>query len=207
MFAGFGATLPQPTQLVILISNFIKNYFFLLLALIIFVVLGGRLADKNMEPVNRLRTWLIVRIPLIGKIYVFSASEHFLRTTAFMMESGESLPNAMKAAAAISDKRFYSNGLIRLQEKLLNGNSLADALEEEGLFPKQVTRAAAIGDRTGKLNSLFFHLANQYKIKGEETRKRLVKSIEPALMIILGIIIGAIVIAIYLPIFKIGEMV
>lgn len=206
LFHGFGGELPALTRGVIALAAWLSGYGWAVLVGIFLLHLLWRSARDRWPVLAPLSGRLWRRVPVLGSIYARTALLRFLRTVAFMLKAHRSLPDALTAAAVVVAPP-YAQALSRVRARVQSGASLTEALmaalRKENLFPRQVIEAAAVGERTQTLAAVFDVLADRYQ--WELQSPRLARSLEVFLMVLLAILVGIFVIAMYLPIFMLGS--
>jgi len=207
VFSSFGASLPWPTLVVIGISDFLADCWLLLLTL---TVAAGLLATHlwRHSPVWRARAErLSLRLPLFGAIARKAAVARWARTLATMFGAGVPLVEALQAVGGAAGNAAYTEATGIIAKQVGNGVSLAAAIEQHALFPDMVGQMAAIGEESGALDAMLDKVADFYEIEVNEAVASLSTLLEPIIMLVLGVVIGALVIAMYLPIFKLGSVI
>jgi type IV pilus assembly protein PilC len=206
IYGSFGAKLPLPTQILIDVSHFIRgNFLWLVLGLIVFIVLF-RLAmtqDRFRYHVHR----YILRIPVFGGIILKNIWAVFCRTMALLMDSGTPILQAIEIAAAVVSNKLYSESLEQVYANLRQGELLSSSLEKTGRFPVLITQLVSTGEESGRVDELLRKAAEFYEREIRNIVDSLAAIIEPFLIIILGGIVGVILIALYFPIFMIGQLI
>jgi type IV pilus assembly protein PilC len=192
--------LPAPTQLVIDMSNFAQSYWFIILGLIIGVVVGikkyyatqqGRLAiDK-----------LLLKTPIFGELIRKASVAKFTRTLGTLLSSGVPLLEALTICAKTAGNKVVEGALLDAKVSISGGKTISDPLAKSGTFPKMVTHMIAVGESTGALDSMLGKIADFYEDEADEAVTNLTTLLEPMMMVFLGITVGFIVVAMYLPIF------
>ena len=203
LFHGFGRELPVLTQGVIALSDWFSHYWWGVVGVILLVPVLWRSAKNRWPVLAPLSGRFWRRVPVVGMIYTTLAQMRFLRTVAFMLTANRSLPDALMAAAVVVDPP-YAQALHRVQTHVLSGRSLAEALRKENLFDQPIIQAAG-GERHPTLATVFDILADQYQRQLQSPL--LVRYLEMVLMVLLAGTVGLFVIAMYLPIFKLGSAV
>lgn len=205
-FQSFGAELPGLTLGVIALSHWFSNYWWIIIGAVLFIyILWRNIKYKDRwPPLADLSGRLWRRIPVVGAIYAKIALMRFLRTVAFMLAEHKTLPEALSAAAVAVDPP-YDRALQRVQTQICGGQSLMEALQQEGLFDRQIIEAASIGERTQTLAAVFDVLADQYQHPLKSPL--LARHLEVILMVLVILVVGICVIAMYLPIFKLSASV
>ncbi|MES2353538.1 MAG: type II secretion system F family protein [Pseudomonadota bacterium] len=207
MFSGFGANLPAPTQIVIDLSDFFVNYWWA-----IFGSVGGGLyaffytwkRSTKMQAV--LDRWFL-KLPVFGAVLQKAAIARWARTLATMFAAGVPLVEALDSVAGASGNFVYYEATKRVQGEVSTGTSLTVAMQNAQVFPNMVLQMAAIGEESGALDSMLGKIADFYEREVDEAVDALASLMEPLIMVVLGTLIGGLVIALYLPIFKMGSIV
>lgn len=192
--------LPAPTQLVIDMSNFAQSYWWMILSVIIGVVVGikkyygtqqGRLAiDK-----------LLLKLPIFGELIRKASVAKFTRTLGTLLSSGVPLLEALTICAKTAGNKVVEGALLDAKVSISGGKTISDPLAKSGTFPKMVTHMIAVGESTGALDSMLGKIADFYEDEVDEAVANLTTLLEPMMMVFLGITVGFIVVAMYLPIF------
>ncbi len=208
LFKGFGADLPAFTQLVIELSRFMQaNWYYLLGAI---AVSGYVFAyfKKRSRPFNRFLDRLFLKIPIIGpQILHKSSIARFARTLSTMSTAGVPLVEALTSVAGASGNAVYADAILEMREQVATGQQLQSAMRQTGLFPHMVVQMVAIGEESGAIDSMLAKVADFYEEEVDTAVDALSSLMEPAIMAFLGIVVGGLVIAMYLPIFKLGAVV
>jgi type IV pilus assembly protein PilC len=196
--------LPGPTQLVIDISNIFTSYWYLMLGGIVGLVIGvkkyyatsqGRMAiDK-----------LLLKAPVFGDLIRKASVAKFTRTLGTLLASGVPLLDGMTICAKTAGNKVIEETLINARVSISGGKTIADPLAASGVFPKMVTHMIAVGESTGALDAMLGKIADFYEDEVDQAVTSLTSLLEPIMMVFLGIVIGFIVVAMYLPIFKMSE--
>jgi type IV pilus assembly protein PilC len=207
VFASFGADLPGPTLVVMAISDYFVKYWWL-----IFGVIGGSIygfleAWKRSAAVQIFMDRLSLKLPIFGAVIRKSTIARWTRTLATTFAAGVPLVEALDSVGPASGNAVYKEATRQIQNEVNIGTSLAQAMQNSGVFPPMAVQMTAIGEESGSLDSMLSKVADYYEREVDETVDALASLIEPMIMVILGGIIGSIVVAIYLPIFKLGQVV
>ncbi|MBB3213750.1 type IV pilus assembly protein PilC [Herbaspirillum sp. Sphag1AN] len=207
VFSSFGASLPWATQVVIYASDFLVSDGWILAALAVLMsTLLMRLWRKS--PIWRHRAaYGLLRLPLLGRIARNSAIARWTRTLSTMFGAGVPLVDALRAVAGASGNAAFADSTAVIVQQVSDGVSLAASLEQTALFPGMVGQMVAIGEESGTLDQMLDKVADFYEIEVNEAVASLSIMLEPIIMLVLGVIIGGLVIAMYLPIFKLGSIV
>ena len=207
LFNSFGAELPLMTRAIIALSQFIQIHWagiFMWLAAIPCLVIY---AKNYFPPLASAMDRGLLQFPVLGAILKKSAIARFSRTLAITFAAGLPLTEALKAVAAATGNRIFMQASQKIYEAVLTGNPLNQAIQNSHLFPNRVVQMIAIGEESGKLEHMLTKLADFYEHEVEVTVDILSSLLEPIIMVILGILVGGLVIAMYLPIFKLGSVV
>jgi type IV pilus assembly protein PilC len=207
VFTNFGADLPAPTLLVIAISDWFVAYWY-----IIFPVIGGAIygfleAWKRSLPVQIFMDRLMLRVPVFGELVRKSSIARWTRTLATMFAAGVPLVEALDSVGGASGNYVYLQATRQIQAEVSTGTSLTVAMQNANVFPSMVLQMCAIGEETGALDSMLGKVADFYEQEVDDAVEALSSLMEPMIMVILGTLIGGMVVAMYLPIFKLGQAV
>jgi len=206
MFKDFGSTLPAPTQIVINLSNFFKsNIIYILIAAMVlsWVVKKIYSTDKGRLKIDYMVLWTPVIGPLIRKVAV----SKFTRTLSTMLQSGVPILDALQVVARTSGNKIIERAVVRVAESIAEGRPIAEPLEESGVFPNMVVQMIHVGESVGALDTMLEKIADFYDEEVDQAVDNLTAMIEPFMMVFLGGMIGGLVVAMYLPIFKIASVV
>ncbi len=201
MFEEFGSALPAPTQMVINLSNFLKSYFFamiggILVTIVLFKKYYGTESGKLV--IDR----LLLKAPVFGPLIRKVAVAKFTRTLGTLINSGVSIIEALNVAAATAGNKVVENAIKRVKASIAEGRTIAQPLEESGIFPAMVVQMIAVGETTGALDTMLGKIADFYDQEVDTAVEALTSLIEPFMIVFLGGTIGSIIVAMYLPIFK-----
>ena len=207
LFEGFGADLPAPTLIVMAISDFFVSYWWA-----IFGAIGGGLwfffyTWKRSEKMQSTMDRLMLKLPIIGEIIRKATIARFARTLATMFSAGVPLVEALDSVAGASGNRVYYDATKRIQSEISTGTSLTVAMQNAQVFPNMVLQMTAIGEESGALDSMLSKVADFYEGEVDDAVEAMSSLMEPVIMVVLGVLIGGLVIAMYLPIFKMGQAV
>ncbi|WP_271273549.1 type II secretion system F family protein [Aliamphritea hakodatensis] len=207
VFQSFGAELPAFTQFVVGLSVVAREWWFIAL---LAIIVSGYLFQKSMQSSAKLRASVdraVLKLPIIGKILHNSAIARFARTLSTTFAAGVPLVNALESAAGASGNIVYSTAIMQIKNGVSTGQSLKNAVNMTGLFPPMATQMIAIGEEAGSLDMMLDKIANFYEEEVDNAVDNLSSLIEPMIMAILGILVGGLVIAMYLPIFQLGSVI
>ncbi len=207
VFSSFGADLPAPTMVVIGISEFFVSYWWL-----IFGGLGGGLyffmqAWKRNEKVQMFMDRLMLKLPIFGALVEKSCIARWTRTLATMFAAGVPLVEALDSVGGASGNSVYALATEKIQQEVSTGTSLTAAMSNANLFPSMVLQMCAIGEESGSIDHMLGKAADFYEAEVDDMVAGLSSLMEPIIIVVLGVIIGGIVISMYLPIFKLGQVV
>ena len=207
VFTSFGADLPAPTLLVMSISEFFVDYWWL-----IFGVLGGGFyffmqAWKRSPKMQRVMDRLLLKMPIFGVLIDKSCVARWTRTLSTMCAAGVPLVEALDSVGGASGNSVYKEATDRIQHEVATGSSLNVAMANANVFPSMVLQMCAIGEESGAIDHMLGKAADFYEQEVDEMVAGLSSLMEPIIIVFLGGIIGSIVVAMYLPIFKLGQVV
>jgi type IV pilus assembly protein PilC len=204
MFSGAGQDLPGPTAIVMAISDFFRTKWYYIFggiaALIIFVKKfygterGRLIIDRN-----------LLRLPIIGVLIRKVSVAKFSRTLGTLVSSGVPIIESLEICARTAGNKIVENAVIKTIIAIKEGESIAAPIAREGVFPPMVIQMIDVGENSGQLDKMLTKIADFYDEEVDSAVQNLTALLEPALMVFLGIIVGFIVVAMYLPIFKIGD--
>ncbi len=205
LFKGFGADLPAFTQMVINASQFVQHKGWLLA---IFVGVGvwvfmyfKKRSRKMRETIDRLS----LKAPIVGPILTKAAIARYARTLSTMFAAGVPLVEALESVAGAAGNIIYEEAILRMKDEVATGQRLQRAMENTGLFPNMVIQMIAVGEESGSLDEMSGKVATFYEQDVDNAVDAMSSLLEPLIMAILGVLVGGLVIAMYLPIFKLGQ--
>ena len=201
IFADLGSDLPLLTAIVIGISEFMIQYWYIILAVLIAVVVGLRMWSKTTIGRYSIDKFKL-KIPLFGPLFLKAAVAKFSRTFAVLIRAGVNILTALDIVAQTSGNVIIEDAIIKTKASIQGGESIAAPLEQADVFPPMVTRMIAVGERTGNMETMLQKIADFYEDQVDATVNALSSLIEPILIIFLGVIVGAIVISMFLPMIK-----
>jgi type IV pilus assembly protein PilC len=207
LFQGFGADLPALTQMVINMSKFTQAYWWAMLLAIGGGVFAFIESKKRFPKFNHFLDRLSLQFPVFGPIVNKAAIARYARTLATMFAAGVPLVEAMTTVAGAAGNIVYSNAILRMRDDVATGITLQMAMRQAGLFPNMVVQMVAIGEEAGSLDAMLSKVADFYEEEVDNAVDGLSSLMEPMIMGVLGVLIGGLVIAMYLPIFKMGSVV
>jgi type IV pilus assembly protein PilC len=207
LFQGFGADLPAFTQLVVNLSLFVRsNGVFIILGLVA-AAMTFTYFKKRSRKFNEFLDRMLLKTPIIGGIIRKAAIARFTRTLSTMFAAGVPLVEAMESVAGATGNIVYENATLEIRTEVATGQRLQRAMEATELFPNMVIQMVAVGEESGSLDEMCAKVADFYERDVDDAVDNLSSLLEPMIMAILGILVGGLVIAMYLPIFKLGAVV
>lgn len=206
LFADFGAALPLPTQIVINISNFMVTWWYL-----IFGAIGGLLFSffrlLRTERGKEILHPLALKLPVFGDIIRKVAVARFSRTLSTMLSSGVPILEALNICSKTAGNKVVERDVLRARVSISEGKTMAEPLGESVVFPVMVTQMIAVGESTGALDAMLKKIADFYEDEVETAVGAMKQLIEPLMILGLGVLVGGLIVAMYLPIFKLGSVV
>jgi len=202
MFSGLGAELPAPTRFVLSLSGFIRSNILTGLVLLVLFIIAYRFyskTDKGRLNIDRLK----LRIPLIGDLIRKSAISRFSRTLGTLISSGVPILDALDITARASGNRVIHDAIKRSVLSIAEGETITQPLKQCGVFPPMVTQMISVGEKTGGLDEMLSKIADFYDEEVDAAVAALTSIIEPVIIVFMGVVIGGILIAMYLPMFEI----
>jgi type IV pilus assembly protein PilC len=207
VFSQFGASLPAPTLMVVAMSNFFVHYWYILFGTIFlggyFFLQSWKKSIKMQETMDR----LLLRVPVFGKLVRLGALARWTRTLATMFGAGVPLVEALDAVGGAAGNIVYLRATEKIQQDVSTGTSLTTSMQTQQVFPPLVIQLTSIGEESGSLDSMLSKAADIYEAEVDELVKNLSALLEPIIIVFLGVIIGGLVVAMYLPIFNLGKVV
>jgi type IV pilus assembly protein PilC len=207
LFKGFGADLPAFTQMVIDLSKFVQAK-----GIYIAIVLAGAgyaffYFKKRSRPMRRVLDRMLLKAPVIGPIMVKAAIARYARTLSTMFAAGVPLVEALTSVAGATGNIVYEEAVLKIRDDVSTGQRLQRSMEQTSLFPNMVIQMIAVGEESGSLDAMAAKVADFYEADVDAAVDAMSSLIEPLIMAILGVLVGGLVIAMYLPIFKLGAVV
>ncbi|MEI7850876.1 MAG: type II secretion system F family protein [Kiritimatiellales bacterium] len=206
MFAGFGAKLPAPTQMLLDTSNFIRSYWYIVLIAIFAIVYSVRRyvsTDKGGYAADLLR----LRFPLLGKLALKIAITRFASTFAQLISSGVPIIQAMSIVGVATGNKVIGKAVLDARASVEQGKTVSETLKKNKVFPSMLIHMLSAGEQTGTMEEMLGKLAEFYQEEVDTMLEGLTSMLEPLLMVVIGVMIGGIVLAMFLPIFKMTELV
>ena len=204
LFKGFGADLPAFTQMVINLSKFVQDKGWM-----IALMVGGSgyaffYFKKRSRPMRRVLDRMLLKAPVVGPIMVKAAIARYARTLSTMFAAGVPLVEALTSVAGATGNIVFEEATLKIRDEVATGNRLQRCMENTGLFPNMVIQMIAVGEESGSLDAMAAKVAEFYEADVDAAVDSMSSLLEPLIMAILGVLVGGLVIAMYLPIFKLG---
>ncbi len=207
VFTSFGADLPAPTLFVMGVSDFFVEYWYLIFGIVIGGVWGFLELWKRSEAVQIAMDRALLRAPIFGQIVRKSVIARWTRTLSTMFAAGVPLVEALDSVGGAAGNYVYKIATKQIQQEVSTGTSLTAAMGNVNVFPNMVVQMASIGEESGSLDHMLSKVADFYEAEVDDAVDALSSLMEPLIMVVLGVLIGGMVIAMYLPIFKLGQAV
>ena len=207
VFSSFGANLPWLTQVVIDISDFFVKWWWAMFIAIVAAFVGIRLTIKRSESVRFMVHRLSLKLPIIGGILEKATIARWTRTLQTMFAAGVPLVESLDAVGGASGNMVYIAATKRIQTEVSTGTSLTNAMAAQNLFPPMVLQMTQIGEESGSLDNMLGKIADFYEREVDDAVAALSSLLEPIIIVFLGVVVGGLVVAMYLPIFKLGAVI
>jgi type IV pilus assembly protein PilC len=207
VFTSFGADLPGPTLFVMAVSDFFVQYWYLIFGILIGGVWGFFELWKRSEGVQIAMDRLLLRTPVFGDLVRKSVIARWTRTLSTMFAAGVPLVEALDSVGGAAGNYVYKIATKQIQQEVSTGTSLTAAMGNANVFPNMVVQMTSIGEESGSLDAMLGKVADFYEQEVDDAVEALSSLMEPIIMVVLGVLIGGMVIAMYLPIFKLGQAV
>ena len=207
LFQGFGADLPTFTRMIIDLSVFVRGQ-----GIILAAIIGGAIAafiyfKKRSRPFRHFLDRMMLKMPIIGPVLQKASIARYARTLSTMFAAGVPLVEALESVAGATGNIVYENGVMAMRDEVATGQRLQQAMENTELFPNMVIQMIAVGEESGSLDDMSAKVADFYEEDVDNAVDNLSSLLEPLIMSILGVLVGGLVIAMYLPIFKMGSVI
>jgi type IV pilus assembly protein PilC len=205
LFKGFGADLPAFTQMVVNLSRFFQANWWLVFGIIAGIFVAFTEGKKRSRPFAEFLDRISLQAPIFGNILNKAAVGRFARTLSTMFSAGVPLVEAMDSVAGATGNVVYERAVLRIKEETASGTQMQQAMRNTGLFPSMVVQMTAIGEESGSLDHMLAKVADFYEAEVDNAVDALSSLLEPLIMAVLGVLVGGLVVAMYLPIFKMGS--
>ena len=207
LFSNFGADLPALTQMLITMSNFFVQWWWAMFGAIGGGIYGLLALHKRSRVFAQGMERVMLKLPILGVVLEKAAIARFSRTLETMFAAGTPLVEAMVSVAGACGNIVFYNACMKIKDEISTGTQLQQAMRDTGLFPNMVVQMVAIGEESGSIDTMLGKVADWYEEEVDNAVEALTSLLEPAIMAFLGVVIGGIVIGMYLPIFKMGQVV
>ena len=207
LFQGFGADLPAFTRLVIDLSMFVRTQGWILAVMAAGAIYAFLYFKKRSRPMRHFLDRMTLKTPIIGPIIEKAAIARYARTLSTMFSAGVPLVEALDSVAGATGNIVYEVGVMKMKDEVATGQRLQQAMENTDLFPNMVIQMIAVGEESGSLDEMSAKVADFYEEDVDNAVDNLSSLLEPMIMAILGVLVGGLVVAMYLPIFKMGSVI
>lgn len=206
MFDDLGSELPAATQMLVNLSNFLQHKWYILVIIVAAIVFGLKAFGKT-EPGSLMYAKIGIKFPLFGNLTIKSAAATFSRTMATLMASGISLIDAVEQVAKMINNRIIREALLDAKTQIAKGVPLSKPLRDCGIFPPMLPQMTKIGEETGNIEDMMDKVADYYEMEVNDATDALTAAMEPLIIVIMGVVVGGIVMAIYSPILSMYDAV
>ncbi len=207
LFKGFGADLPAFTMMVIGMSEFVQNRWYVILFVSVGAIVGFSAGYKRSYAMRKFLDRTLIKLPAIGDIMYKGAVARFARTLSTMFGAGVPLVDALDSVAKAAGNIIFTEAIYKMRDQVATGMQLQMAMGQTGLFPSMAVQMIAIGEEAGSLDNMCAKVADFYEEEVDNLVDALSSLLEPMIMVILGVLVGGLVVAMYLPIFKLGQVI
>jgi type IV pilus assembly protein PilC len=207
MFAGFGADLPAFTRMVVALSEFVQAWGWLLLIGTVAIFMGLSQLKKRSKPFAHMIDRIVLKIPIIGPVMEKAALSRFSSTLATTFAAGVPLVDALKTVAGATGNIVFEEAVNKVREDVAVGHPLQLSMQQTGVFPPMLIQMTSIGEEAGSLDEMLQKVANVYEEEVNNTVDALSSLLEPIIIVIVGVLVGGMVVAMYLPIFQMAAVV
>ena len=207
LFQSFGADLPAMTVFVINLSEFMQSYWYIIAGAIIGTVYTILRIKKTSPKMQESFDRMALKAPVVGEIATKAAIARFSRTLETMSAAGVPLVEAMDSVAGATGNIIYHNASLKIKDEVSQGTQLQTSMRNTGLFPNMAIQMVSIGEEAGSLDAMLSKVADFYEREVDDAVDALTSLLEPMIMAVLGVLVGGLIIAMYLPIFKLGSVV
>ncbi len=207
LFRGFGADLPTFTRMVIDLSAFVRAQGFYIVVIGVAIVATFLYFKKRSRPFRHFLDRMMLKVPVVGPIMQKASIARYARTLSTMFAAGVPLVEALESVAGATGNIVYELGVLQMRDEVATGQRLQQSMENTDLFPNMVIQMIAVGEESGSLDEMSAKVADFYEEDVDNAVDNLSSLLEPMIMAILGVLVGGLVVAMYLPIFKLGAVV
>ena len=205
IFAGFGAELPEFTQMVVNMSRFMTEWWFIIIAVIGAILTAYKQAHKRSVKIQDGQERLMLKLPVLGDILDKSCIARFARTLSTTFAAGVPLVDALESVSGAAGNIVYKEAILQIKDDVSSGTQLNYSMKQTEVFPNMVIQMVAIGEESGALDAMLDKAATYYEELVDNAVEGLTSLMEPIIMSFLGVVIGGLIIAMYLPIFSMGD--
>ncbi len=205
IFAGFGAELPEFTQMVVNMSRFMQEWWFMIVAAIAAVFFTYREMHKRSKKIRDGQERLMLKLPVLGDILDKSCIARFARTLSTTFAAGVPLVDALDSVSGAAGNIIYYEAIVKIKEEVSGGVQLNYSMRQSGVFPNMLIQMVSIGEESGALDAMLDKAATYYEEMVDNAVDGLTSLMEPVIMSFLGVVIGGLIVAMYLPIFSMGD--
>jgi type IV pilus assembly protein PilC len=206
-FQSFGSDLPAFTQFVVALSEFVQAKWWVILAIGIATFFGIKEAKLRNKKVADAIDRLVLKIPIVGDIIFKAIIARFSRTLATTFAAGVPLVDALNSVAGATGNIVYQDAVLQIRDDVTTGTQLTHAIRATGLFPTMLLQMVSIGEESGALDDMLDKVANHYEAEVDNAVDSLTSLLEPMIMAVLGVLVGGLMVAMYLPIFTLGNVI
>ncbi|MFC1773722.1 type II secretion system F family protein [Pseudomonadota bacterium] len=207
LFQGFGADLPAFTQMVINLSEWMQANWWVVILGVAGAIYGFGQGKRRSPKFAHTLDRMVLKAPVFGEIVTKAIIARFARTMSTMFAAGVPLVEAMESVAGAAGNQLYKEGILDMRDNVATGQQLQLTMQQTGLFPNMVVQMVAIGEESGSLDAMLAKVADFYEAEVDDAVDNLSSLLEPMIMGILGVLVGGLIVAMYLPIFKMGSVV
>ena len=207
LFVGFGADLPAFTKMVVNMSKFVQAWWWAIIGVVVGTVIGIKYINRVSPEFRRRRDFAALRMPIFGVLIRKAAIARYSRTLSTMFAAGVPLVDALTSVAGACGNILYEEGVLAIREQVSTGQQLNVCMQASGLFPNMCVQMIAIGEESGALDDMASKVADFYEAEVDNMVDSISTLIEPMIMSFLGVVVGGLVVAMYLPIFQMGQVV
>jgi type IV pilus assembly protein PilC len=206
MFSDFGGKLPLPTQIVIMLSDFLRGFWWAIIAVVAGIIVALKSyykTDNGKLTIDR----LLLKMPVLGMVIRKGSVARFTRTLGTLISSGVPILSGLEITARTAGNRVVEQAVLATRDSISQGNTISEPLRQCGVFPPMVTQMIAVGEQTGALDEMLDKIATFYDSEVDTAVDALTAIIEPVMIVIMGVVVGGMLIAMYLPMFKLVTIV
>lgn len=206
LYSGLGADLPVPTQIVISMSVFLQSYGWIVILMVVGGIYMFIKAKRTSESLQTRYDALVLKLPVVGAIVRKATIARYARTLGTMFAAGVPLVEALESVSGATGNNVYRDAIVTMRGDVATGQQLQLAMQQSKLFPNMAVQMVAIGEESGSLDGMLSKIADFYEQEVDEAVEGMSSLMEPVIMVVLGTVIGSLVVAMYLPIFKMGQI-